>query len=175
MGATLSTPEPTPTPEPQPQTPAEPPAAAAATDWEAEAKKWKDITLKAEARANSNADAAKKLKEIEDRDLSELQKLQRDRDELSQKLTPLQQENARLNVALDKGLPKALAGRLQGTTVEELTADAEALMALLSKPAQPVVPQPRPDPSQGAQAQSVDGDDALWEQYKPHVLNNIRK
>jgi predicted nucleic acid-binding Zn-ribbon protein len=144
-------------------------------DWKAEAEKWKAFSRKNEDAAKANAAAAAKLKEFEDRDLSELQKLQRDRDELSQKLTPLQQENARLHVALDKGLPKALAGRLQGSTVEELTADAEALMALVTQPVAPVVPQPRPDQSQGPQPSSVNTDDALWEQYKPHVLNNIRK
>jgi hypothetical protein len=164
-----------PTPEPQAEPVETPPAAAEVVDYKAEAEKWKAITLKAEARANANAEAAKKLKEIQDGELSDFQKLQRDRDELSQKLTPLQQENARLHVALDKGLPKALAGWLQGTTPEELAADADALKALLAAPVEPVVPQPRPDPSQGAQPSAVNTDDALYEQYKPYVLNNIRK
>lgn len=40
----------------------------------------------------------------------------------------------RYKVAVEKGLPLTVADRLQGGTEEELTADAEALAALLKKP-----------------------------------------
>ena len=164
----------------EPVVPADPaavdPVTPVVTDWEAEAKKWKDTSLKIEARANSaaaeakaNAAAVAKLKEIEDRDLSELQKLQRDRDELTQRLTPLQQENARLHVAFDKGLPKALAGRLQGSTAEELAADADALLALLNKQDAPL--NPRPDPSQGPQQMSPTAvEDAEYAAFRSHLF-----
>jgi hypothetical protein len=155
-------------------------------DWEAEAKKWKETSLKIEARANTaaaeakaNADAARKLKEFEDRDLSELQKLQRDRDELSGKLTPLQQENARLLVALDKGMPKELAARLQGSTPEELAADADALMALIGSPAPvpvPGMPQPRPDLSQGPRPLDArTADEAEFAQHEKFLFPHLRK
>lgn len=153
-------------------------------DWEAEAKKWKETSLKIEQRANeaaarakANEAAASKLKEFEDRDLSELQKLQRDRDELSQQLTPLQQENARLSVALDKGLPRTLVGRLQGATVEELSADADALMALLGTQNAAPTPTPQPRPDQGQGARPVDADaalDAEYEAFKKHVFPTSR-
>lgn len=72
----------------------------------------------------------------------------------------------RAEVAQDKQLPAGLAGRLVGTTKEELAADADALLALLpaaagEKPAdtpaptgetppEPAKPNgPAPDPSQG--------------------------
>lgn len=51
-------------------------------------------------------------------------------------------------VAAEKGLPPALAGRLQGQTAEELAADADQLLALVT-PASPP-PQKMPvDPFQG--------------------------
>lgn len=53
----------------------------------------------------------------------------------------------RAEVANAKGLSPQLAARLQGSSLEELAADADALIALLP-PAGPRTPQP--DPSQGA-------------------------
>ena len=50
----------------------------------------------------------------------------------AQKLALLRQQ-----VATEKGLPAALADRLQGTTVEELTADAETLLAAMPRPPAP--------------------------------------
>jgi hypothetical protein len=50
----------------------------------------------------------------------------------SSKLSALETEKARLEVALDKGLPKELVSRLVGNTPEELSADAEALLALVT-------------------------------------------
>lgn len=59
-------------------------------------------------------------------------------------------ENLRFRVALEKGLPANLVGRLQGSTVEEVTADADTLLALI-KPAAPADPRaPKPNPAQGA-------------------------
>lgn len=52
----------------------------------------------------------------------------------------------RAEVAAEKGLTAAQAARLQGSTKEELAADADALKALF--PSTPGTPQP--DPSQGA-------------------------
>lgn len=55
----------------------------------------------------------------------------------------------RLEIAAAKGLTPAQAARLQGSTVEELSADADALLELF--PTAPAGPRtPAPDPSQGA-------------------------
>lgn len=57
-------------------------------------------------------------------------------------------QNMRLQVAVDKGLNAQLAARLQGSTKEELEADADTLLGMLA-------PQPgaqqglRPNPAQG--------------------------
>ena len=107
--------------------------------------------LEAERAANKAskkqiAELQAKLKEYEDVNKSEAEKT-------AERLATLEKDNAasrsraeRLEVALDKGLPKALAARLQGSTREELEADADELLKLVGeqKPASP-----KPDPSQG--------------------------
>jgi hypothetical protein len=50
---------------------------------------------------------------------------------VSARVTDLERENARLKVALDKGLPKELVPRLVGNNEEELATDADSLLALL--------------------------------------------
>lgn len=55
----------------------------------------------------------------------------------------------RAEVAAEKQLPPALSARLQGSTREELVADADALRALLPADGPR---NPAPDPSQGARA-----------------------
>ncbi|HEY9475627.1 MAG TPA: hypothetical protein VIS06_17480 [Mycobacteriales bacterium] len=56
----------------------------------------------------------------------------------------------RVEVAAEKGLTAAQAARLQGSSREELAADADALLALFPAQAPPGPRTPAPDPSQGA-------------------------
>lgn len=58
---------------------------------------------------------------------------------------------SRLNIGIDKGLPRPLIERLQGADEAALAEDADALLALLP-PATPVPGTPRPDPSQGGRS-----------------------
>ncbi len=124
---------------------------------------WKQKAREQEGRAKSNADAAKKLKEIEDRDLSELDKAKRDAEQATTRLTEYERTNLRQRVALEKGLPASLVNRLQGATEDEVSADADALMALIKSPATP-----RPDPSQGARPTSAEEEAAAeYERFYP--------
>jgi len=52
----------------------------------------------------------------------------------------------RVQVVASKGLNPAFAERLQGTTLEEIEADADALLALFPKP----TTEPEPEPKRGA-------------------------
>ena len=114
-------------------TPAAPPVPE--TDWKAEARKW-------EQRAKDNAPAVKRLAEIEEANKTAEQKSAEaiKRGELAEARA------LRLEVALSKRLDPTLAARLQGSTKEELEADADALMALIpanasdAPPALPVGP-----------------------------------
>jgi hypothetical protein len=77
-------------------------------------------------KANKEAETLRlKLKEFEDRDKTELQKLQEERDALKAERESLSMAQLRREVADEKGLTPAQAKRLVGSTREELEADAE--------------------------------------------------
>ncbi|HEX5995680.1 MAG TPA: hypothetical protein VFY84_11110 [Jiangellales bacterium] len=80
---------------------------------------------------------------------SDLEKLTERIDGYEKQIADERKARWRVEIATEKGLPPALAARLQGATREELAADAEALKALI--PATPDGPRtPAPDPTQGA-------------------------
>ena len=81
-------------------------------------------------KANKEAETLRlKLKEYEDRDKTDLQKLQEERDALLAEKNTLTLEQMRREVADEKGLTPAQARRLVGTTREELEADADDVLA----------------------------------------------
>ncbi|MYR43057.1 DUF4355 domain-containing protein [Streptomyces sp. SID5910] len=106
--------------------------------WQHHSKKW-------EQRATSAPDAAElerlrtadeELKTRKAADLSETERLQKERDDAAAEAATAKAEAATatrkallLEVAANKGLTPAQATRLQGSTKEELEADADALKA----------------------------------------------
>ena len=82
-------------------------------------------------------DALARVKEFEDRDKTETQKLQEERDALKAENSRLAIETLRRDVAISKGITPEAASRLVGTTREELEADADVLLGVLKaqKPA----------------------------------------
>lgn len=91
-----------------------------------------DKMQRALKKANKEAEQHRlKLKEYEDRDKSETEKLTERARELESTLTNAEKAALRYEVALDKSLPKSLAVRLQGDTREEMEADAEELLKTL--------------------------------------------
>lgn len=121
--------DPEPTPEPEQPKPAEVPAEVKAA-------------LK---KANKEAETLRlKLKEFEDRDKSEV-------DKLNERLSAAEKralDADRLEVAIEKGLTKSQAKRLVGSTREELEADADELIADLGKPSEPQRPAPSGKPQE---------------------------
>jgi len=84
---------------------------------------------------------AAKLQEHDDKDKSEAQKLQERAEAAEQKLAAAERNAMVASVALKKGLTEAQAKRLIGTTVEELEADADELLATFTpEPGQEPVP-----------------------------------
>ncbi|MEU8525261.1 hypothetical protein AB0C77_06610 [Streptomyces sp. NPDC048629] len=76
-------------------------------------------------------DLSKRIKEFEDRDKSDLDKLTERATTAEQAATAAQGRLLRYEVAAAKQLPPGFAGRLQGSTKEELEADADALLEAL--------------------------------------------
>lgn len=125
-------------PPANPPTPPADPPAAEETDWKAEARKW-------ETRAKDNSDAAARLKEIEDAQRTEEERLKHELDQAKATSTESVTGLLQLQVALDKapaGMDAAkvrkLAERLRGSTREEMEADAAELFAdFVASPAPP--------------------------------------
>lgn len=97
---------------------------------EGRAAKARLAALEAEARA---ADEAKLKAEKKFEELAERWK--KEADAAKQELERERVSNLRLKIGMAKGISPLLAERLVGTTQDELEADAEAILALLPKPA----------------------------------------
>ncbi|KUN16559.1 hypothetical protein AQJ23_44740 [Streptomyces antibioticus] len=113
---------------------------------EQQAAYWKHHARKHEQRASQAPDAAEiqrlkdrdaALKAIEEQNLTDAQRADHERQTLTQErdsaqssVTTLTDENARLKVALAKGLTLEQAERLRGSTQAELEADADTLLSL---------------------------------------------
>lgn len=113
--APAPTPEPAPTPKPDPPAPSADDVAA----------------LKAALKkANDEAAASRhKLKELEDRDKSDSEKLAERVAAAEKRAADAEAKALRLEVAAAKGLTPSQVKRLVGTTREELEADADELLA----------------------------------------------
>jgi hypothetical protein len=104
------------------------------------------------SKANKEAETLRlRLKEYEDRDKTETQKLQEERDALLNERNTLALENLRREVADEKGLTPAQARRLVGSSREELEADADDVIATFPVKTKPVFG----DVGQGARAGSA--------------------
>lgn len=99
---------------------------------EKELKKFKD-------------DADKRAKD----ELSEVDRLKLENTETSTQLTATQQELAKYKIGVEMKIDPALIKRLQGTTEDEIRADAAELVKL-----QPGTKVPKADPSQGRKTSS---------------------
>lgn len=128
---------PPPQPPPPPTTPPTGEPGGEGTDWKAEARKW-------ESRAKENSDAAARLKEIEDAQKTEQERLAEQLQEARSTGATSQSELARLRAALAKapaGMDPATvltwSERLRGDTPEELEKDAEELFKQFAPPAAP--------------------------------------
>lgn len=87
------------------------------------------------SKANKEAETLRlKLKEYEDRDKTELERLTERAEAAERAVAETEVRALRLEVAAEKGLTPAQAKRLVGSTREELVADADELLATF-KPA----------------------------------------
>lgn len=87
----------------------------------------------AKAQVKDLTPLAQKAKELEQAQMTEVQRAQAERDEAKAAALNATTALMRLQVGSAKGLPPVLAERLAGSTVEEMTADADRLKAELSE------------------------------------------
>lgn len=147
MSEPTTTTEPTKQPQEGPQPQGEPADKPLGPNGEKALKAERDARAAAEKAA---ADLQKRLDDIEQANLSELEKAQRAAKDAQDQLAAITQQNTRNAVALTKGVPARLVGFLAGSTQAEIEANADLLLAELSAPTTP-----RPDPTQGAKGEPV--------------------
>lgn len=99
--------------------------------------------------------AQKAAQAAKEKELQEQQKWEQLYKERETELAKERQVNARLRVATTKGLPAELIDRLQGGTEEELAADADKLLALIT-PAEQQRQTPGVPPSRGSKPARLD-------------------
>ena len=132
-------------------------------------------------KANKEAETLRlKLKDYEDRDKTDLQKLQEERDSLLAERNSLTLEQMRREVAEEKGLTTAQARRLVGSTREELEADADDVLAAFPiTPAKPsfgdVGQGQRGESAQRIYTQSEIGDFTFYQNHKEDILLALRE
>jgi len=94
----------------------------------------------------TRSDAAEsKLRELDDAKKSDVDKANERAQRAEERLAQVESRALRAEVAAAKGLPANLAARLQGSTRDEIEADADDLLAVVGTPKTPS----RRDPDQG--------------------------
>lgn len=94
-------------------------------------KALREERSKARTAARERDALAARLKEFEDRDKTEVQKLSESYTAAEKRAADAETALARYRVAVAKKLPAELVDRLRGSTEEELAADADSLLQLV--------------------------------------------
>lgn len=97
------------------------------------------------------ADLKARLDEIEQANLSDIEKAQAAAKAATDRLAEIEATSLRQKVAIEKGVPAKWVDRLRGTTEEELSADADLILADVQQ--SPTTP--KPDLSQGSQGSTA--------------------
>jgi hypothetical protein len=97
------------------------------TDWKAEAEKWKGLSRKNEQRAKDNSAAAKKLADIEQANMTEVEKANARAQAAEETAAASDQRYFRTMAAAKHDLPVELIEDLGSGTEEEIDARAERL------------------------------------------------
>lgn len=119
---------------------AQEPQGSTETDWKAEARKW-------ENRAKADHEAAKRWREFEQSQKSDVEKMS---DELARYKAEASEASTKLlkfEVASQKGIPAEALDLLVGSNREELESAADKLLSLIADQSKPTTP--KPDANQG--------------------------
>lgn len=119
------------------------PQGSSEVDWKAEARKW-------ESRAKADHEAAKRWREFEQSQKSDVEKMA---DELARFKAEASEASTKLlkfEVASQKGIPAEALDLLHGSSREDLEAAADKLLSLIADQSKPSTP--KPDVNQGKPA-----------------------
>ena len=106
------------------------------TDLAAELEKWKTESRKWEKRSKTNSDAAAKLKEIEQKNMSELEKAQAAAADAEERATTALAMHNRVMAAAAHNLPVDLIEDLGSGTEEEISERAERFARIIEETVQ---------------------------------------
>jgi hypothetical protein len=101
-------------------------------DWKSEAEKWRGLSRKHEQASKQNASAARRLKELEDKDKTELQLAQEQLAEAQQSARDSQENHWRMMAAAMNDLPVEMIDLLGTGTEEEINERAEAMAQVIN-------------------------------------------
>jgi hypothetical protein len=90
-----------------------------------------------------------KRQEAAEADKANRESLSSENESLKAKIEELELAGLRSQIAASKGVPPALASRLQGKTEEEIAADCDALLAAVKAPPKTTSDRPKGDPISG--------------------------
>lgn len=102
----------------------DPPPATGAVDWKAEAEKWQALARKHEDRAKSNHDKVQELETAQASTKSDMDKVLEKLAAMEETATKAQRDALIATVSKKTGLSEAKVARLNGSTADELIADA---------------------------------------------------
>ena len=116
------------------------PTDAPATEEPFDAERAKALIDKLRQEVKENKAKAKRADELEaaekkrkDAELSEAERLRKELEDASAKLAELTRKEMQRQAATEAGLPAALAERLRGDNLDEMTADAKHLLEVMPK------------------------------------------
>lgn len=114
--------------EPQTQDDGNEPDTDSPPDYKAEAEKWKVMSRKHEAQAKQNADAARRLREMEDAEKTETQKLTDKVTAAEKRAAEAEAKAIRYEVATELGIRPRHMKYLAGSTREDIEESAKGIL-----------------------------------------------
>ena len=131
-------------------------------DWKAQARKWED-------RAKENFSYKEKAEAYDaylEAQKTEEEKREEELNRIKNEYATLQAETLKKDIALEKNIPSNLLKYLNGSTKEELEAQADELLSVINESAKPKI---NPNPEQGKPVEKSTGN-SLEEWIKDNII-----
>ena len=166
--------------EVKPNTPPAPPASEPEEQFDKERamntiRQLREIEKKAKADAKELEQFKAEAQKRKDAELSEVDRLKKQADELTKAKAELELSIMRRDVVSETGLPAVFAERLKGATKDEMLADAEALKKALPQIKQPGQTVTNPGNASQTETEAQMRERLFGKPVKVFDMNEIRK